>query len=111
MKAAAPPFSAPLEESVNSPVSQIPDPAFLFRPLTRDQKGCDEGCVGAECQHSTCHHSFPSILLPCENCELGFCRDHLTQVETFKLCPNCYAAHQNNREREYERWQESLMEQ
>lgn len=87
-----PPFSALAECEASTHRSLITQSAFLFRPLTRDEKGCDDGCVGAECGHPTCHHGFPSILRACEGCGYGFCRDHLTAVDTFRLCDACYAS-------------------
>lgn len=90
-----PPFSTVAEREASTPGSLITQPAFLFRPLTRDEKGCDDGCVGAECGHHTCHHGFPSILRACEGCGYEFCRDHLVQVATFQLCPTCYKAEES----------------
>jgi hypothetical protein len=78
---------------------------------TQNKKDCDDSCIGPECAHLLCHdgESNGTALIQCEGCGLRFCMPHLTETDMqIFLCSKCCEL---EREREYERWQESLMEQ
>lgn len=60
--------------------------------LTRNSKGCDASCVGAECSHPTCHEGDPdTILVKCEECEACFCLSHVIDSGTYYMCSPCIA--------------------
>ena len=60
--------------------------------LTRSAKGCDASCVGAECNHPTCHEGDPdNVLVECEECERDFCVSHVNDEGAFYLCADCKA--------------------